>query len=85
MPHTKSCAKRMRTSTSANARNRAGRTRLRNAVKKVMATRKKEDGERELRSATGIVDKSVKHKILHRNNAAHTKSRLARHVNGLGS
>lgn len=77
----KSAIKAHRQDVKRRLRNRAHRTRLRSQVKKLRAALGSGDaaGARGLLQATlSLVDRSVKHGVLHRNAAARTKSRLSR-------
>jgi len=68
--------------------NRMHRSRLRTQVKKLRKAISTGDatGARGMLLATlGLVDRSVKHGVLHRNAAARTKSRLTRAVERLGA
>ncbi len=84
MPHHKSCYKRMKTSAAANARNRAYRSQMNSAIKRVLAADKKDTADAELRKASALIDKLVNKGVIHRNNADNKKSRLARLVNRIG-
>jgi small subunit ribosomal protein S20 len=68
--------------------NRMHRSRLRSQVKKLRRAITTGDaaGARGMLVATlGLVDRSVKHGVLHRNSAARTKSRLTRAVQKLAA
>ncbi|MBN1879973.1 30S ribosomal protein S20 [bacterium] len=83
MAHSKSAIKRIRQSITANERNKARRTRVRNAIKSVrMALEDKnlEAAKTEYKKLVPIVDKMVSLGILHQNVAARTKSRLNKHI-----
>lgn len=80
MPHHKSCKKRMRTSSKANATNRIIRSQLRTAVKKVLTASDTENGQTLLKEAYSVIDKAAKKGVIHRSNAANKKSRIARAV-----
>ncbi len=83
MAHNKSAIKRIRQSITRNERNKARRTRVRNAIKSVrMALDEKNlDAARtEYTKLVPIVDKMVSLGILHKNVAARTKSRLNKHI-----
>ncbi len=84
MPTHKSCAKRVKTSEADRARNRAFRTRLRQAIKEVRSETNPEEAARKLKAATSIIDKAAGYKLIHRRTAARNKSRLAQHVSKLG-
>lgn len=83
MAHHKSTIKRIQLSAKQNERNRAYKTRLKNAMKRVLDAETKEDAAAALDNACSVVDKLVTKGILPKNNAAHKKSRLMRHVNAM--
>lgn len=87
MANTKSAEKRNRQNVKARERNRAHRSKLRTAVKKLRTAVASgaADEARELLPATlSIVDATAQKKIIHSNTASRTKSRLAKAVAGLG-
>lgn len=80
MPHSNSAKKRLRQNEKANARNRAGRTAIRNEIRKVRELITSGDVEAsrvELRVASRKLDQAASKQIIHRNAAARTKSRLS--------
>ena len=84
MPNIKSSAKRDQIGKARNARNRARRTALRTSLKKFEAAIAEGNRENALaahRLAVKTVDKAVFRGILHKNNAAHKKSRMAKKMN----
>ena len=86
MPNIKSSAKRDQIGKARNARNRARRTALRTTLKKfeiAVAEGSRENAMDAYRLAVITVDKAVNKGILHKNNAAHKKSRMARKINEL--
>jgi small subunit ribosomal protein S20 len=83
MPIHTSAKKQVRIAKRANARNRIARSALRTAVKNALTAATKESAEKLLHEAVSVIDTSVKKGILHRNNAAHKKSRIYRHYAGL--
>lgn len=80
MPKLKSSKKRLRISLKAQARNKAIRTRMRSALKKVRTAEDKSTAEAALGQAISIVDSTVRKGKLHRNTAARYKSRLSHFV-----
>lgn len=83
-----SALKAHRQSVKRRLRNRTHRSRLRTQVKKL--TKAIETGDSKeagglLRATLALVDRSVKHGVLHKNNAARTKSRLCKAVTRLSS
>ena len=85
MPHHKSCIKRIKTSGKANAKNRAYRSRMKTAIKKVRTAENKETALSEFKSASSLLDKMVNKNIIHRNNASNKKSRLEKLIAGLSA
>lgn len=86
MPNIKSSIKRDQIGKARNARNRARRTALKTTLKKFEAAVTEGNRENALaahRLAVKTVDRAVTKGILHKNNAAHKKSRMARKINEL--
>jgi small subunit ribosomal protein S20 len=83
MQRHKSVEKRARTSKAANLVNRQGRSRIKTAIKDVASAKDKESATKALSDAVSVLDKSVKTGLIHRNNAANKKSKLAQIVNKL--
>ena len=87
MANTKSAEKRIRQNAKERERNRAHRSKLRTAVKKLRSAVASGDADqaRELLPATlSIVDATAQKKVIHSNTASRTKSRLTKAVTGLG-
>ena len=84
MPNVKSAVKRMNKSREQNARNRAKRSRLRTAIKRVREAADAETAEARFRQAQVLLDRAASSRLLHPNAAARMKSALARRVNALG-
>ena len=86
MPHSKSAKKRHRQSLERRDRNRAVKRELKTRVRKVVEAveaGKADDAQGALRVAAQKLDRAAAHKIIHRNAAARTKSRLATRVKKL--
>ena len=83
MPNLKSAKKRVRLSRDANERNRAARSRLRTAVKRVENAENAKTAEVEYRTVQVLLDRAATGRLLHPNTVARTKSRLARRVGAL--
>ncbi|MCX7015600.1 MAG: 30S ribosomal protein S20 [Candidatus Sumerlaeota bacterium] len=84
MPNIKSAVKRMRTNRKRQARNRAAKSAMKTAVKKVVTST--EAGELEaaksaLPAAVSLIDKTAKKKIIHKRAAARKVSRLMKRLN----
>ena len=75
MPNIASAKKNMRKSRAATVRNRAQRSALRTALKKAQAA----DATPEQKlTATKLLDRAARKGLIHKNNAARNKSRLAK-------
>ncbi len=84
MANHKSAIKRHRQSLDRAARNRAMRSRIKNAVKSVRAAVLSGDQElaaKTLQNATSVIDKAATKGTVHWKNAARKISRLAKSVN----
>lgn len=88
MANTKSAEKRLRQNLKQRERNRAHRSAMRTAIKKLRVTVEQGDAEaaRELLPATlSIIDSTARKGIIHANTAARYKSRLSRSVLKIGA
>ncbi len=88
MPHSKSARKRARQTVARRARNRSQRGALRTQLKKVLAAVDAGDGEAagaELSKAVRALDRAAGKGLIHKNQAARRKSRLAAKVAGLAT
>jgi small subunit ribosomal protein S20 len=83
MPNIKSAKKRMELSRSARSKNRAERSRIRTAVKRVRAARDAEDAQARLLAAQAVLDRAANRRLIHPNQVARLKGQLQRHVNAL--
>ena len=81
MPRIKSAKKRMRQSVKRTAANRAQRSKLRTALKKVRAAAG-EEAKRAYDEAVKLLDRAGRKHLIHPNAAARQKSRLAKVVAG---
>lgn len=84
MANHKSALKRARQSETRRLRNRACKTRLKNAVREVREAAEgdaKDKMEDAFRSAVSILQKSATEGVIHRKRAARKVSRLARLIN----
>jgi small subunit ribosomal protein S20 len=81
MQRHKTVEKRDRQSKKANLINRAGKSRINTATKKVLAAKDPEAAQEALKTAFSVLDKSVKTGLIHKRNAANHKSSLAKAVN----
>ncbi|MBM5811950.1 MAG: 30S ribosomal protein S20 [Gammaproteobacteria bacterium] len=86
MANSKSAEKRARQAVARRASNVTQRSRVRGAVRKVVAaidSGKKDEATTALREAAPVIDAMARKGILHRNKAARHKSRLARRIKAL--
>jgi small subunit ribosomal protein S20 len=84
MPQHKSAEKRMRTSERRRAYNRMNKSRMKNALKDLRSTNEKAAAEQKYKEVSAILDRLATKGIIHRNTAAHWKSKLAKFVHSLG-
>jgi len=70
----------MRKSRAANERNRAQRSRLRTAIKKVRTAQSSKEAQAAFTEAVRLLDRAGRKNLVHRNTASRTKSRLAKLV-----
>ena len=81
MPNTLSAKKSMRQNQKRRLRNRSQRSALRTVVKNLRIAAAGDDpaaAESAFRLAVKRIDQAAAHKLIHRNTAARTKSRLAK-------
>ena len=83
MTHSKQAAKRVRQNERIRLHNRAIRSNVRSAVKQTLAAETPEKRSEKLSQAMKKADKAAKAGVIHRNQAARRKSRLAKAVNKL--
>ena len=86
MAHTKSAKKRVRQNEEHRLRNRRHRSRLRTAIKQLraaVAAGDQEGGREQLPRTIALLDRMANRRVVHRNAAARTKSRLSRLVSSL--
>ncbi len=81
MPNIKSATKRMELSRSARSKNRAQRSRIRTAIKRVRAADNAEDVKARFLEAQAILDRAADRRLIHPNAVARLKGQLQRHVN----
>lgn len=80
MPHHKACKKAILTNRKANIKNRAIKSQIHTATKKVVGATTKEAAESALHEAFSILDKAGKTNVIHKNTASNRKSRLSLRV-----
>ena len=83
MANTSSAEKRIRQDRKRTEHNRAQRSRMRTAIKKVSAATSANDAESALKEASALLDRLATRRIIHPNKAARKKSQLARAANAL--
>jgi small subunit ribosomal protein S20 len=81
VPRIKSAKKRHRQTKVRTAKNKAQRSTLRNAVKKVQTAASAAEAEAAYRTAETLIDRAGRKNLVHKNAAARSKSRLAKLVN----
>ncbi|MCL1828394.1 MAG: 30S ribosomal protein S20 [Oscillospiraceae bacterium] len=88
MPNIRSSAKRDSLSKAANAKNKAGKSNLKTTLKKFDAAANTGDPAQAAgayKVAVKSVDRAVSKGLIHKNNAARKKSKLARRMNTISS
>lgn len=78
MPNIRSAKKDLRRSAKRRLRNQSTRSMLKTLVKKARAAAGTDDAKEALRIACKMLDKAAERGIIHKNQAARRKSRLAR-------
>ena len=81
MANTSSAEKRIRQERKRTIHNRAQRSRLKTAIKKVSAAADTTEAQAALTEVSGLLDRLATRRIIHRNKAARKKSQLARMIN----
>lgn len=79
MPNLKSAKKRLRQSLERRSRNRAAKSRLKTAIKKLreaVAAKNFDDAKAQYSDLCKLLDQTASKKIIHVNKAARTKSRI---------
>ncbi len=77
MPRIESAKKAMRQGRARYDRNRAQRSALRTALKRVRAATSREQATQAYSAASQLLDRAARKGLIHANNAARHKSRLA--------
>ena len=83
MANHQSAEKRIRSSQAKRLLNRYQAKTTRTFVKKLKQTTDKKEAQELLKKVTSMLDKLAKRKVIHKNKAAHNKSKLTRLVNSL--
>ena len=87
MPNIKSSAKRDQLAKARNAKNKAEKSALKTALKKfsvAVADGDKEQAAVTYKAAVRAVDKAAGKNLIHKNNAANKKSKMAHKLSALG-
>ena len=84
MANHKSSEKRIRQEQKRRLHNRYYAKTMRNAVRKLRATKEKEEALQLYPSVQKALDKLAKINVIHKNKASNLKSKLARHIAKLG-
>lgn len=77
----KSAQKRARQTPKKTEYNKHYKAKIRTAVKNVLSSKSKESAQAEYKKAITVLDKAAVKGIIHKNNAAHKKSQITRHLN----
>jgi len=80
MANTRSAEKRIRQNQKREAHNRAQRSRMKTAIKKVLTASDSETAQAALKETSALLDRLATRRIIHPNKAARKKSQLARAV-----
>jgi small subunit ribosomal protein S20 len=80
VPNIESAKKAMRQSRRHAVVNRAQRSALRTALKRVRAAGTKQEATQAYAAAVRLLDRAARKGLIHKNNAARNKSRLAKYV-----
>ena len=83
MANHKSALKRVRSSETKRLRNRYQAKTTRTFIKKLREAKNKKEAVDLYKKVSSMIDKLAKKNIIHKNTAAHKKSKLAKFVNSL--
>lgn len=83
MPNIKSAKKRMELSRVARTRNRAERSKIRTAIKRVRQATTAEEAKARLLEAQAVLDRAATRRLVAPNAVARLKGQLMRHVGKL--
>lgn len=84
MPQHKSAEKRVRQNIKRRERNRMHRSRMRTMIRNLKDMTDPSEASTQLNEVKAYIDRMTSKGIMHRNKAAHQKSKLEHHVNNLG-
>lgn len=85
MPNIKSAKKRMELSGSARSKNRAERSRIRTAIKRVRAATTADDARARFVEAQALLDRAAGRRLIHPNAVSRVKGQLQRYVSALSA
>ena len=85
MAQHKSAQKRIRSNETKRLRNRYQHKTTRTFVRRLLSTKEKDEASQLFIQVTGMIDKLAKNNIIHKNNAANQKSKLAKYVTSLAA
>ena len=83
MANHKSALKRIRSNNAKRLRNRYQHKTTRTFIKRLRDTTDKMEAQELFKTVVGMIDKLAKKNIIHKNKAAHNKSKLQKFVNAL--
>lgn len=83
MAHHKSALKRIRSNETKRLRNKYQLKTTRTFLKKLRNTTNKDEAQELYKTVSSMLDKLAKKNIIHKKNAGHKKSKLAKYVNSL--
>ncbi len=83
MANHKSAQKRIRSNNAKRLRNRYYAKSARSAIRRLRATKEKQEALTDLPKVMSLVDKLAKKSVIHKNKASNLKSSLMKHVNQL--
>jgi len=83
MAHHRSAKKRIRQSQKARIYNRKYKRIMKMAIRSVRESKNYEEAQENLRKAMSVIDKTARRGVIHKNNAANKKSKLAHYVKKL--
>jgi small subunit ribosomal protein S20 len=83
MPNIKSAKKRMELSRAANTRNRAKRSQIRTAIRRLREAEDAQSAEARFREAVSLLDRAATKRLLHPNRVARIKAQLSRQVKAI--
>jgi small subunit ribosomal protein S20 len=78
-----SVVKRLRQSQKANLRNRTLKSKIKTLIKKIEDSSDLKQAQVDLKEAVSLLDKATRLKVMHKNTATRTKTKLTRRINQL--